>query len=315
MTTITQPTTGTGDWTFRMQHDWLRAPDDIRLGNTHALAQDREGHIHLAHTVHADSECRDAIVVFAPDGSFLRSWGAAYAGGAHGLEYVIEDGTPYFYLTDLQQGLFKLDANGEVVWHFAKPSYYERIFGLKWQPSNVAVAPDGRVFLADGYGTGFIVVLSTQGEELDLIGGPGLRAHNVQHPHGLGIDTRFPEPLLAVVDNRYQPGLHYLTLDGRHVAKHPCGLADPRHVRVIGDHLLIPDLSGRVSVLGPDNALVCHLGWNGAAIEELFPLRENPSFEPGWFVHPHDAIRLADGSLLVCEWVEIGRVTRLVPTG
>ena len=28
-----------------------------------------------------------------------------------------------------------------------------------------------------------------------------------------------------------------LTLDGRHVAKHPCGLADPRHVRVLGDHL------------------------------------------------------------------------------
>jgi hypothetical protein len=30
-------------------------------------------------------------------------------------------------------------------------------------------------------------------------------------------------------------------------------------------------------------------------------------------VHPHDAIWLADGSILVAEWVPQGRVTRLVP--
>jgi len=59
--------------------------------------------------------------------------------------------------------------------------------------------------------------------------------------------------------------------------------------------------------------VVCHLGDAGRPIEELFPLRENAAFEPGWFVHPHDAIRLADGSLLVCEWLEVGRVTRLTP--
>jgi len=217
-------------------------------------------------------------------------------------------------VADLEQGLFKLDQHGEVVWQFEKPEYYREIFGLKWQPSNVAVAPDGTIFLADGYGAGFIFRLSREGEELAMIGGPGKRPFNVQHPHGLGIDTRFPEPLLAVVDNRHQPGLHYLTRDGEHVAKGPCGLADPRHVRVLDDHLLIPDLSGRVTVLGPDNQVVCHLGWNGDPIEDLFPLRENASFEPGWFVHPHDAIRLADGSLAVCEWVEVGRVTRLTPT-
>ena len=43
-------------------------------------------------------------------------------------------------------------------------------------------------------------------------------------------------------------------------------------------------------------------------------LRGKPreAFQPGRFVHPHDAIFLQDGSILVAEWVPIGRVTRLV---
>ena len=43
-------------------------------------------------------------------------------------------------------------------------------------------------------------------------------------------------------------------------------------------------------------------------------LRGKPrtDFQPGRFVHPHDAIFLQDGSILVAEWVPIGRVTRLV---
>jgi hypothetical protein len=35
-------------------------------------------------------------------------------------------------------------------------------------------------------------------------------------------------------------------------------------------------------------------------------------FIPGKFVHPHSATFLSDGSILVVEWVPIGRVTRLV---
>ncbi len=34
-------------------------------------------------------------------------------------------------------------------------------------------------------------------------------------------------------------------------------------------------------------------------------------FNPGKFVHPHDAIFLDNGDILVAEWVPIGRITLL----
>jgi len=42
-------------------------------------------------------------------------------------------------------------------------------------------------------------------------------------------------------------------------------------------------------------------------------LRGHPraDFIPGKFIHPHDAIFLKNGDILVAEWVPIGRVTLL----
>jgi hypothetical protein len=306
------PITGTGRWRFRMRHDWLRVPDHIRFGNTHALAYDRAGLLHVGHTVHAQSGSRDAVAVFAPDGAFVRSWGARFADGLHGLEHVVEEGEEFFYLTHLKLGLFKVDARGEVVWQLEKPEYYRKFSGLRWEPSNVAVAPDGTLFLADGYGSFFIVRLDRAGRELDLIGGPGRQPHCCAHPHGLAVDARGAVPLLVVCDN-VDTGLHYLTFDGRHVDKREASMRHPRHARQVGDHLIVPDLGGCVTVLDRDNRLVCHLGDARRPLEQLFPIRNNPTFEPGWFVHPHDAIMAPDGAMIVSEWVEVGRVTRLEP--
>jgi hypothetical protein len=74
--------------------------------------------------------------------------------------------------------------------------------------------------------------------------------------------------------------------------------------------MLVPDLECVVCLYDESFKPVAALG-DGHPTN----LRGQPTekFQAGRFVHPHDAIWLADGSILVAEWVPQGRVTRLVP--
>ena len=67
-------------------------------------------------------------------------------------------------------------------------------------------------------------------------------------------------------------------------------------------------------MLDKDNKPLVHLAnypdWQKQVDEEK--LRTKPeTWEAGKFVHPHDACFDHDGNIIVTEWVEPGRVTKL----
>jgi len=67
-----------------------------------------------------------------------------------------------------------------------------------------------------------------------------------------------------------------------------------------------------VTLLGMDGKPVAHLGDGHPS-----SLRGQPreSFVPGKFIHPHTAMFLRNGDILVAEWVPIGRITLLKRVG
>jgi hypothetical protein len=85
-------------------------------------------------------------------------------------------------------------------------------------------------------------------------------------------------------------------------------MRQPCHFKTRGDVLLVPDLSSVVTLLDKDNKVIVHLG-DGHPTN----LRDKPrdQFIAGKFIHPHTAIFLKSGDILVAEWVPIGRVTLL----
>jgi hypothetical protein len=127
------------------------------------------------------------------------------------------------------------------------------------------------------------------------------------------VDTRGTmftrEPTVCVAD-RGNRRLQYFSLDGKPLGTCIEGMRMPCDMKVRGDLLLVPDLESVVTILDSKNSPVVQLGDGHPS-----PLRGAPREKllPGKFVHPHDAIWLADGSILVAEWVPIGRVTRLKP--
>jgi hypothetical protein len=307
---------GEGAHRYRFNDTWARLPSHLKWGLTHGVAVDRRGHVHVFHTSRADSPSRDCVVVFDRSGKFVRSWGAQFFGGAHGFDLVVEDGREVLYLTDLQQGLFKMTLDGELLWHVAKPDWYQGK-DLKYRPSNVAVAPGGDVYLADGYGSYFIHHLTKDGRHVRTFGGPGEAAGQTQHPHGLFIDRRGSEPVLVIGENDpkgEKPGrLQALSLDGQHRRFLPTPVRSPRHFDQRGALAVIPDLDARVTLIDEEYRTVANLGDGWTNKTEVRALRTKTSdhFTPGKFVCPHDAAFDEDGNIFVAEWVAHGRLVKL----
>ena len=315
---------GQGSYRYQCIHDFGKLPDNIIYGLTHGVAVDSRGFVYVLHTSNKNSPCKDTVVVFDKNGTFVRSWGEQFFKTAHGFDLIVEDGQELFYITDMARGLFKTTLDGKLIWHVEKPPFYEGK-KIKYTPTNVAVAPNGDVYFADGYGSWFIHHYDRNGNYKKTFGGPGDGSAAIDvpspkatiHPHGLYVDARGKEPLVGVAENDphgQKPGrLHAFNLDCEHHSYLPTKVRSPRHFDRLGNLVVIPDLDAVVTLIDEENRVVAELGDGFTTFKEVRALRakSRDHFTAGKFVCPHDAAFDKDGSIYVSEWVDVGRVTKL----
>lgn len=324
------PVIGEGAFRYEAIHNWGELPAHIKWGNTHNVVEDAQGHIHVHHTVHATSESGDSMVVFDRNGKFVRSWGKEFRGVAHGLWLRKEGRDEFLYLTtnaanarmqpqpDLPASVVKTTLTGEIVFKISGPPdipEYKAQPGAAapppYNPTNIAIAPNGDLYVADGYGSYYINHYDSKGKYLNTFGGRGADPGQLREPHGIWVDTRGRTPILTVADRRNNR-LQRFTMDGKHM-DFITGFRLPCHFHEHKGNVVIADLQGRVSVMNKDNAIVAHLG-DAVAGGPPNPPRattDRAAFVPGQFVNPHGANFDHDGNIFVAEWVEIGRVTKL----
>jgi len=300
---------GTGSHRYECIHNWLTPPAGMAFGDTHGVAQDHTGRIYICHTVHESSQSKDGVCVYTPDGKFIESWGPEFAGGSHGLDLRAEKGTEYLYHCDTNRKMVvKTDLKGGIVWQQGVPMSSDKYPGGNgYTPTNVAFAPNGDLYVADGYGSSYIHIYSADGDYKKTFAGPGHNAGQTSCPHGLWVDDRGNEPQLVVAD-RANRRLQYFDLDGKHIKFVTEGMRLPCHFSIRGGEMLIPDLESVITIVDEKNEVVASLG-DGRPSD----LRGHPrsDFIPGKFIHPHSAKFLHNGDILVVEWVPIGRVTLL----
>jgi len=315
---------GQGNYRYQCIHDFGKLPDNIIYGLTHGVAVDGAGLVYVLHTSRKQSPSKDTVVVFDKNGTFVRSWGEQFFGTAHGFDLIVEDGKELFYITDMARGLFKTTLDGKIIWHVEKPPFYEGK-KLKYTPTNVAVAPNGDVYFADGYGSWFIHHYDRNGNYKNTFGGPGDGSAAIDvpspkatiHPHGLYVDARQKDPLLVVAENDphgRKPGrLHAFDLDGVHHSYLSTKVRSPRHFDRLGNLVVVPDLDAVVTLIDENNQIVAKLGDGFTTFAEVRSLRtkSRDHFTAGRFVCPHDAAFDKDGSIFISEWVDVGRVTKL----
>ncbi|MBI1899790.1 MAG: twin-arginine translocation signal domain-containing protein [Planctomycetia bacterium] len=312
---------GEGEFKYECLHDWGLAnlPKGAHYGNaSHGVTIDAAGLIYITHYGAPGS-----IFVFDPDGTFVKSLGDFHMAGGHGCGHGIdirkEGNQEFLYLSASESSLdfAKIDLKGELVWrrgreqlHKDSGKYPE---GAAYRPTNVSFSPDGGYFLGDGYGSNLIHQYDKKDNYVRTIGGTGEGSGQFKTPHGQWLDDRDGKPKLVVAD-RANKRLQWFDMDGKHV-KTLDGFLFPADIDIRGELMLVPDLHCRVTILDKNDKVIAQLGddeaWRKTALEGFRMRGQRDQWQPGKFVHPHDARWDKDGNIFVAEWVATGRVTKL----
>lgn len=276
-------------------------PGDKPLGPCHGgAAIDKAGNIYVT------TDTDRGIVVFSPKGKFLRAVGPTRI---HGLEIRQEKGTEYIYgARPADHEVVKLKLSGDQVWaiHFPQES---GIFKDEkgFNPCAVTVAPDGSIFVADGYGSNYVFKFDKNRKFVKAFGGPGEEEGKFKTCHGIALDTRQGKPLLLVC-NRNNNRVEYWDLDGNFVRVIQKDLRMPAAVHIRGDYAVFPELQGRVTVLDKNGAIVAQVGDNPDPKQRANFALPQDQWKDGICNSPHGASIDKNGNLIVSEWSKFGHL-------
>jgi hypothetical protein len=279
-------------------------PDNQLLGPTHGgAAVDRDGNVYVS------TDTPRGIVVFGPDGKYVRHFGP---GQIHGLHLQREQGADYLYAArPSAHEVVKLKTDGTVQWTMGFPEE-SKIYtkAEEFNPTNIVALRDGTIFVADGYGKNYIHKYDKDRKYIKSFGGPGgnpAEDGKFNRCHGLAADNRGEKPML-IVCNRESGRVESWDTDGNLVKVLQRGLRMPAAAHVRGDYVAVAELQGRVTVLGKDGSIVAQLGDNPTAGQ-----RANFGLEPAMWTDgvcnsPHAVAFDRAGNLFVAEWSKFGRM-------
>ena len=184
---------------YRVVEGWAKLPEGRTWGSTAAVDVDANDHIWVAERCGANS-CADSklapILEFDPSGKLVKSFGAGLFVFPHGIS-VDKEGN--VWVTD---GLGK-DGKGHQVFKFSRDGKILLTLGKAGvtgdgpdtfnAPSDVIVAPNGDIFVADGHGretNARIVRFSKDGKFIKAWGKKGIAPGEFDTPHGLAFDSK-----------------------------------------------------------------------------------------------------------------------------
>ncbi len=167
---------------YEVDAAWPQKPDNIKWGAMSGVALDSQENVWVL------SRAVPAIQVYQPDGKFLFSWGKEVITTGHGLTL---DHQGNVWVADAGQHMVrKFTPKGELLLMLGTPGVPgcdERHFN---KPTNVAVTPEGEVFIADGYGNARVVHFDKNGKFVKAWGKLGTAPGELNLPHSIALDSR-----------------------------------------------------------------------------------------------------------------------------
>jgi len=191
-----------------------------------------------------------------------------------------------------------------------KPAYAEGSTetrgGLKLTSTDAA--PNGDIYVVDGYGTSWIFVFDATGKFKQQFGGPG-EPFKLANCHKVHIDTRF-EPARVFLCDRGNKRIMHATLEGEPLDVIATGLRGPSSASFHGDLVCIAEIGGCVSVWDKAGKQVATLGNNTTAGQSNTPRVPPADWRDDVGTSPHGITFDARGNILETEWNQFGRVLR-----
>lgn len=285
---------GSGDYRYEPVEDWAKLPSGWSFKEVGAVGVDEKDNVYVF------NRGEHPMIVFDRDGNFLRSWGEGVFPRAHGM-HVAPDGT--LWLTDDgDHSVKQCTPEGRLLLTLGipgKPAPY-----MSGEPfhrcTHTAMAPNGDVYVSDGYGNSRVHRFSPDGRLLTSWGGPGTDPGEFNIIHNITCDA---DGWLYVAD-RENHRVQVFDGNGRYETQwnnlhRPCGLYMPPGkcpVCYIGELGPGMPVNRDMPNLGPRLTVVDNTGKRIARIGGL-----HPSLDAGHFLAPHGICVDSRGDIYVGE--------------
>ena len=299
---------GSGEMTFQTVPGWGLGKDGKSiLGSTH-------GSVVIDNTGNIFTSSKKGVTVFSPSGTVIRSYWSEDLSDIHDMEIRQENEEEYIYgARDANgEGIKFRASDGEIILRYRFPEN-SGLTTEKFSPTAITVAPNGDVYLSDGYGSNIIFIYDKEGNYKSHFGkkGNGLKEFNTAH--GMTIDTRYDPVRLLICDRNHNPKgrlVHY-DLEGNFIEEVITGLGMPTSVAIQGDYVSVPDLYGRLIILDKNNTIISVLGYNSDLKKGIsFDIKQESWIE-GVFSGTHGSFWDNKGNLYVQDWNVSGRIMKL----
>lgn len=303
---LAKETIGHGSYQYKVVEGWgILDASQTPVKDCHEMVQDSKGRIILL-----TNETKNNVIIYDKSGKLIKSWGSEYP-GAHGLTLWKEGGEDFLFITDHDRHqVYKTTTDGKVVMTLSYPKETGVYASAdEYKPTETAIASNGDIYVADGYGKSYIIQYNAKGEYIRHFGGKGEADANIKQAHGVCIDNRNKNNPSIVVSSREQNALKRFSMDGKYMATIPLPGAYVCRPVVNGNNIYAAVLvskmpwnsgTGFVTILDKNDKVISNPGgsqpsYEGGSLKQLSQVGNT-------FKNAHDVCIDDDKNLYVAQW-------------
>lgn len=295
---------GHGNKKYKWDRTWASINDKkLPVKDCHEMVFTNKGDIILL-----TNETKNNVIIFDKSGKIKSSWGHQFPGG-HGLSiHGNDEQTLYITDTDTHQ-VHHATLDGKIIKTWNAPIDSGKYLSAnEFVPTETAITHDGEMYVADGYGSQYIIHYAADGHIKNIFGGRGDEAKHLDNAHGICIDYRNQVPTLIITD-RNRCCFKRFSMNGEYIETIAIPGANVCRPVIKGDYLYAAVLTtdstsnantGFVVILDKNNKLVSALAastpvYDGNTCKRMYQTIQ-------LFKHPHDVMVDDEDNLYVCQW-------------
>lgn len=290
---------------YQVDKNWgALDPEKYPVNDCHDMVIDGSNRLYLL-----TNNIANNILVDDLNGNLLESWRHLYP-GVHGLSIFKKAGIEYLLIADDDSHqVIKTTLAGVEMMIINYPietgCYTD---SAQYLPTETAVAPNGDIYVTDGYGLQYIIQYNKQGKYIRHWGGRGDGSGQFDCAHGIAVDNR-TQPYSLLITSRNHNAIKRFTMDGQVIETillpgsfvcRPVVKGEYVYAAVFRSTNNMKLHSGYITVLDIHNKVISTPGGSEPVYENNL-LQPQCQEEPV-FMHPHDVAIDDDGNIYVCQW-------------
>lgn len=292
---------------YELVSDWPKKPAEFRWYVVTGVAVDKQDRVWMLNMNDPP------VQVYAADsGDYLFGWGGGLFKRPH---FIRIDNEGNVWCADYGRHIVrKFTEKGDLLLTLGTPDVPGRNEDHLNMPTDMAIAPDGDVFVTDGYGNNRIVHYDKHGKFLGSWGQLGVGAGDLSQPHAIAMDSKG----LLYVCERNNCRIQVFDQQGKSLAQWR-NLINPWGIVILPNDEIV--VSGSTPArwtergnLGnpPHDQILMKFDTTGRALEQwAFPLCADGNWKPGMTAWVHGTALDSKGNLYLSDVADNDKVHRV----